>query len=64
MMTTLLEIPIVYDTSGNWSKKCNKFDQWCLTLAGLHISEATYFIACSNNLSAMQMTHPSITVLQ
>lgn len=48
------------DTSGNKSKKWNKFDCWCLSLAGLPLHEARkvehiHFLACSNKLSAIQM---------
>ena len=57
------------DTSGNRSKKWNKFDQWCVTLAGLPIKEARkfehiHFVACSNTLSAMQMTRPLVDDLK
>ena len=53
------------DFSGNRSKKWNKFNAWCLSLGGLPKSEAkmfhnTHFIACSNNVSAMQMVHPLV----
>ena len=46
------------DTSGNKSKKWNKFDCWCITLAGLPIHEARkfqhiHFLACSNNMPAI-----------
>lgn len=49
------------DTSGNKSKKWNKFDCWCLTLAGLPLCEARkfehiHFVACSNNVSALEMS--------
>ena len=48
------------DTSGNRSKKWNKFDCWCMSMAGLPISEARkikniLFICCSNKLTALQM---------
>ena len=48
------------DTSGNKSKKWNKFDCWCLSLAGLPLCEARkvehiHFLATSNKLSAIQM---------
>lgn len=50
------------DTSGNVSKKWNKFDCWLLTMSGLPSHEARklqniHFIACSNKLSALQMAH-------
>ncbi len=48
------------DTSGNRSKKWNKFDAWCLLLAGLprhHNSQLhnIHFLSCSN---CMEMTMP------
>ena len=48
------------DTSGNRSKKYNKFDVWCLTMAGLPLHEARQFgninfLTCSNRVSAMGM---------
>ena len=48
------------DTSGNKSKKWNKFDLWAMMLAGLprvlnRQLEHIYFIACSNQVSAMDM---------
>lgn len=57
------------DTSGNKSKKWNKFDCWCITLAGLPIHEARkfqhiHFLACSNNMPAMDMTEVLVTDLK
>ena len=53
------------DTSGNKSKKWNKFDAFCITLAGLPKSQARkfsniHFIACSNQLSAMEISLPIV----
>ena len=53
------------DFSGNRSKKWNKFDAWCLSLGGLPQSEAKmfhniHFIACSNNVSTMQIVNPLV----
>lgn len=50
------------DTSGNRSKKWNKFDLWCLTMAGLPLYEGRQlhninFLTCSNVVSAMNMTN-------
>lgn len=49
------------DTSGNKSKKWNKFDLFSLTMAGLPLHEGRQlhninFLTCSNALSAMDMT--------
>lgn len=53
---------IIYtdDTSGNKSKKWNKFDLICLTMAGLplHMARQLHninFLTCSNNMSVMEM---------
>ena len=48
------------DTSGNVSKKWNKFDCWLLSMGGLPSHEARkfqniHFVACSNKLSALKM---------
>ena len=61
-------VPLVLfsdDTSGNRSKKWNKFDYWSLSLAGLPIHEARlfhniHFISCSNQLSAMELVGPMV----
>ena len=49
------------DTSGNRSKKWNKFDCWCFLLAGLprHCNSQLHnihFIGCSNKVDCMDMT--------
>lgn len=49
------------DTSGNKSKKWNKFDIWCLVMAGLPLEEARKFsninyLTSSNLVSALEMT--------
>lgn len=56
---------IVYsdDTSGNRSKKWNKFDYWCLLLAGLPRHENAklsniHFIGCSNQANCMEISAP------
>ena len=51
------------DTSGNRSKKWNKFDAWCLLLAGLprHLNSQLHnihFLSCSNKVDCMEMTLP------
>lgn len=56
------------DTSGNRSKKWNKFDVWCISLAGIpkdaiHESSNIYFVACSNRTSANEMTGPIVDEL-
>ena len=48
------------DTSGNRSRKWNKFDLWCMAMAGLPNKEARKFkninyITCSNNLTVLNM---------
>ena len=57
------------DTSGNKTKKWNKFDVYCLLLAGLPKESNTdlhniHFITCSNNLSAIDMAQPIVEDLQ
>ncbi len=57
------------DTSGNRSKKWNKFDYWCLTLAGLPITEARMFqdiqfLSCSNRISALDIAKPLVEDLK
>ena len=66
-MPVLVSPIVLYtdDFSGNRGKKWNKFDAWCMTLAGLPKSEARsfhhiHFIACSNKLSAMEMAGPLV----
>lgn len=56
------------DTSGSKSKKWCKFDIWCLSLAGLPISEARtleniHFLACSNNVFALDMADALVNEL-
>ena len=56
------------DFSGNRSKKWNKFDGWCMTMAGIPKIEANkfhniHFISCSNNVSAMEMADPLVADL-
>ena len=56
-------IPLILysdDTSGNRSKKWNKFDIWALMLAGLprfenNKAENIHLIAASNQVTAMEM---------
>ena len=57
------------DTSGNRSKKWNKFDYWCLTLACLPVSEARmfhnmHFLTCSNRLSSLEIAGPLVEDLK
>uniref|UniRef100_A0A1X7UVS3 C2H2-type domain-containing protein n=1 Tax=Amphimedon queenslandica TaxID=400682 RepID=A0A1X7UVS3_AMPQE len=51
------------DTSGNRSKKWNKFDIWCISLACLPLDSShdisnIYFMCCSNRCDALQMAGP------
>ena len=53
------------DTSGNRSKKWNKFDLWCVSLACIPKHEARkvtniHFVGCSNRLSAMEISSPIV----
>lgn len=53
------------DTSGNRSKKWNKFDCWCFMLAGLGRDlnaqlPNIHFITCSNEVAALDMTEPIV----
>lgn len=53
------------DTSGNRSKKWNKFDIWAIMLAGLPKSENAkveniHLISASNKLSAISMSGPIV----
>lgn len=53
------------DTSGNKSKKWNKFDYWSLTLASLPICEARkfpniHFLCCSNRSSSLEIVQPIV----
>ena len=64
----MVVVPIVLlsdDTSRNKSKKWNKFDTWCMVLAGLpqHLVDKPrhmHFICCSNKLSALDMVPPLV----
>ena len=68
----VVTVPLVLfsdDTSGNRSKKWNKFDYWSMTLAGLPIREARsfhnmYFLNCSNRLTALEIAPPIIEDLE
>lgn len=56
------------DTSGNKSKKWNKFDCWCFLLAGLPRQvnaqlNNIHFISCSNRVDVMDMMVPTVTEL-
>ena len=56
------------DTSGNKSKQWNKFDLWCLKLAGLPNKENSrlhniHFICCSNECEVMDMSQPIVEEL-
>ena len=57
------------DTSGNKSKKWNKFDCWTLLLAGLPKHENAklrniHFLTCSNRASVLEMAAPIASNLQ
>lgn len=57
------------DTSGNRSKKWNKFDNWALMLAGLpkaenFKSENIHLIAASNLVSAVDMSEAIVPDLE
>lgn len=61
-------IPLILysdDTSGNRSKKWNKFDLWSLLLAGLPREENTkmeniHIIGASNQVEALEMADPIV----
>ena len=63
---TIVMLPLIIytdDTSGNKSKQWNKFDVWCMKLAGLPKTENSklhniHFLCCSNKMSAMDMCNP------
>ena len=65
-------LPIILytdDTSGNKSKQWNKFDAWCVKLAGLPKKENSklhniHFVCCSNKVSVMDMCAPLASELQ
>lgn len=53
------------DTSGNRTKKWNKFDVWCASLACLPREKAQgtaniFLLSASNRVSAMQMSKPIV----
>ena len=57
------------DTSGNKSKKWNKFERWGYVLAGLPQRESRepssiHFISCSNTVPLIQMSVPIVKQLQ
>lgn len=62
----VVTLPYIFysdDTSGNKTKKWNKFDVCCLILAGLSRKENAqlrniHFICCSNKLSMLEMSQP------
>lgn len=59
-------VPVILftdDTSGNKSKQWNKFDSWCLKIAGLPMKENAklsniHLICCSNKCSVLDMAKP------
>lgn len=61
-------LPIVLftdDTSGNRSKQWNKFDSWCLRIAGLPNKDNSklhniHFLCCANKCSVMDMARPLV----
>ena len=53
------------DTSGNKSKKWNKFDCWCMLLAGLHHEDNAklhniHLITYSNKVLVLDMAAPKV----
>ena len=57
------------DTSGNRSKKWNKFDCWCFLLVGLPRHQNSqlhniHFIACSNKVDCMEMSGAIVSDLK
>ena len=65
-------VPLVLfsdDTSGNRSRKWNKFDYWSLSLAGLPQSESRkltniHFLSCSNRVCTLDMAGPIVEQLK
>lgn len=61
-------VPLVLytdDTSGNKSKQWNKFDLWCLKLAGLGTKDNAklhniHFIVCSKKCGVIDMSQPMV----
>jgi hypothetical protein len=73
LKSSSVDIPIIVapifiysdDTSGNRSKKWNKFDLWCVSLACLPRNTAQelsniFLVCCSNRTNAIQMTGPIV----
>ena len=61
----VIMVPLILytdDTSGNKSKQWNKFDLWCLKLAGLSTKENSklHFITCSNKCGIIDMSKPMV----
>lgn len=57
------------DTSGNKSKKWNKFDYWSLSFANIPKEKSRafrniYFLCCSNRLTALDMAGPLVEDLK
>ena len=57
------------DTSGNKSKKWNKFDCWCFLLPGMPRHENAqlhniHFITCSNQVAVLDMASPVVADLK
>lgn len=61
-------VPLIFytdDTSGNKSKQWNKFDLWCMKLAGLPSRENArlhniHMISCSNKCEVLEMSQPIV----
>ena len=68
----VVTLPIVIftdDTSGNRSKKWNKFEWWGFILGGLPQRESRkpsniHFISCSNTVPLLEMAEPIVQQLQ
>jgi len=64
-------LPIILftdDTSGNKSKQWNKFDSWCLKLAGLPVKDNSklhniHLCTCSNKCNVLDMAEPIVNDL-
>ena len=62
-ITMLPLILFTDDTSGNKSKQWNKFDSWCIKIAGLPNTENSklsniHLVSCSNQCPVMDMSKP------
>ena len=65
--TPVIVLPLILysdDTSGNKSKRWNKFDSWCVKLAGLPNDENQkfsniYHISSSNKVYTQNISHAS-----